>query len=95
MIMHAATISEWLVMDESHLVHGFQQAVQALNEFQNDVVLDFSSVCRIDTAAIREMHKLAGVAEEHSVRVGLRGINVDIYRVLKLVKLASRFSFLT
>ena len=30
-----------------------------------------------------------------AVKVGLRGVNVEIYKVLKLVKLASRFSFLT
>ena len=65
------------------------------NDFQNDLVVDFSKVRRIDAAALREMDKLAGVADTHSVKVGLRGVNVDIYKVLKLVKLASRFSFLT
>lgn len=93
--MHAATISEWLVMDETQLVHGLQQAALALQDFQNDVLLDFSSVRRIDAAALRELDTLAGVAEAHSVKVGLRGVNVDIYKVLKLVKLASRFSFRT
>ena len=93
--MHAATISEWLVMDETQLVHGLQQAAQALNNFQNDVVLDFSSVRRIDAAALREMEKLAGIADAHAVKVGLRGVNVDIYKVFKLVKLASCFSFLS
>jgi anti-anti-sigma regulatory factor len=95
MIMHAATISEWLVMNEEHLLHELQQAAQMLGDFQKDVVLDFSSVRRIDAAATRELEKVAGIADVHSVKVSLRGINIDIYRVLKLVNLASRFSFLT
>ena len=34
------------------------------------------------------------IADEKGVKVVLRGVNVDVYKVLKLVKLASRFSFL-
>ena len=49
---------------------------------------------RIDPSAVREMEKLAGVADDKAVKVGLRGVNIDIYKVLKLVKLAPRFSFL-
>ena len=37
---------------------------------------------------------LAGIADDKAVKVVLRGVNVDIYKVLKLMKLASRFSFL-
>jgi anti-anti-sigma regulatory factor len=58
------------------------------------VVLDFSSVRRIDPNALRAMEKLAGLADGKAVKVVLRGVNVDIYKVLKLVKLTSRFSFL-
>lgn len=93
--MHAATISEWLVMNEEHLLQELQQATQMLGDFRKDLVLDFSAVRRIDTAATRELEKLVGIADGHSVKVGLRGVNIEIYRVLKLVKLASRFSFLT
>jgi anti-anti-sigma regulatory factor len=93
--MHAPTVSEWLVMDEAQLVHEVQQAADSLNDLANDLLLDFSGVRRIDAAAIREMDKLASVADADSVKIGLRGVNVHIYKVLKLVKLASRFSFLS
>jgi len=39
------------------------------------------------------MESLAGRADEKAVKVVLRGVNVDIYKVLKLMKLAPRFSF--
>jgi len=37
---------------------------------------------------------LAARAQEKSVRLVLRGVKVNVYKVLKLVKLAPRFSFL-
>ena len=39
------------------------------------------------------METLADSADEKAVKVVLRGVNIDIYKVLKLAKLASRFSF--
>ena len=35
---------------------------------------------------------VARIADEKSVKVVLRGVSVDVYKVLKLVKLAHRFS---
>ncbi len=72
-----------------------QTARETLDSAQGDVVLDFSSVRRIDPSGLRAMEKLAGIADDKAVKVVLRGVNVDIYKVLKLVKLTSRFSFLT
>ena len=60
---------------------------------QSDVVLDFSAVRRIDPNALRAMEKLAGFADGKAVKVVLRGLNVEIYKVLKLMRLTSRFSF--
>ena len=86
--------AEWLEIDGERVVTALQVAREALDSAQNDVVLDFSSVRRIDPSALRAMEKLAGIADEKAVKVVLRGVNVDIYKVLKLVKLTSRFSFL-
>lgn len=86
--------AEWLEIDGERVVQGLQAAREALNTAQGDVVLNFSSVCRIDPQALRAMEKLAGLADGKAVKVVLRGVNVDIYKVLKLVKLTSRFSFL-
>ena len=49
---------------------------------------------RIDPNALTEMEELASLADEKGVKVVLRGVNVDIYEVLKLMKLTSRFSFM-
>ena len=49
----------------------------------------------LDGNAVRELEELAGLAEGRSVKVVLRAVNVGIYRVLKLLKLTQRFSFLT
>jgi anti-anti-sigma regulatory factor len=57
------------------------------------VVLDFSSVRRIDPSVLRAMEEFAGKADNKGVKVVLRGVNVDVYKVLTLVNLTSRFSF--
>jgi len=86
--------AEWLEIDGERVVQGLQAARETLDTAQGDVVLDFSSVRRIDPNALRAMEKLAGLADGKAVKVVLRSVNVDIYKVLKLVKLTSRFSFL-
>ena len=86
--------AKWLEIDGERVVQGLQAAREALDTAQGDVVLNFSAVRRIDPHALRAMEKLAGLADGKAVKVVLRGVNVDIYKVLKLVKLTSRFSFL-
>ena len=41
------------------------------------------------------MEEFAGMADDKGVKVVLRGVNVGVYKVLKLVKLGSRFSFMS
>jgi anti-anti-sigma regulatory factor len=72
-----------------------QEAVEKLNRGESEVMLDFSSVLRIDGNVVSAIEELAGLADGKSVKVVLRAVNVDIYRVLKLLKLTQRFSFLT
>ena len=86
---------EWLEIEGERVVQTLQTARETLDGAQGDVVLDFSSVRRINPSGLRVMEKLAGIADDKAVKVVLRGVNVDIYKVLKLVKLTSRFSFLT
>jgi anti-anti-sigma regulatory factor len=83
-----------LTIDKDGLVSGLQQACKKLDRSENEMILDFSSIRRVDPGAIREMETLAAVAAEKSVNVALRGVNVDVYKVLKLVKLAPRFTFM-
>ncbi len=81
-------------IDPEHAAHSLrQEAVEQLGGAAEEIVLDFGAVARIDANAIRALEELAGLADERSVRVVLRGVNMDIYKVLKLVDLAARFGF--
>ena len=93
--MTMATFPVSLNIDGEPLVHALLEAREKLDTAQGDVFLDFSSVRRIDPSALREMAELAGIADDKAVKVVLRGVNIDIYKVLKVMKLATRFSFLT
>ena len=88
-------IGSWIEVDGERLVEALQEVQEKLDSADGEVVLDFSSVHRIDPSALRTMGKLADVADAKAVKVVLRGVNINVYKVLKLVKLASRFSFLT
>ena len=70
-----------------------QEALDRLDRAGDELVLDFSSVRRIEPEDLRALDALADRAGDLRVRVVLNAVNVDVYRVLKLVKLASRFSF--
>jgi anti-anti-sigma regulatory factor len=82
-----------LKIDGERVAQTLQEAFEKLDSAGGEVVLDFSSVRRIDPSALRAMEKLAGMADDKAVKVALCGVNIDIYKVLKLMKLASRFSF--
>jgi anti-anti-sigma regulatory factor len=88
-----AMMAVWLKIDEERVVQALQEAGEKLDGVEGEVALDFSSVRRIDASALREMAQFASIADRKGVKVELRGVNVDVYKVLKLVKLASRFSF--
>ena len=93
--MRKATVAVWVKIEAERVVPSLHQAAQKLDKVKDEIVLDFSSVHRIDPSALREMEQLIGAAEDRAIKVGLRGLNIQVYKVLKLVKLAPRFSFLT
>jgi anti-anti-sigma regulatory factor len=93
MVVRMTTSAGWLQIDGERVVDSLQTASEALGGAKGDLVLDFSSVRRIDPSGLKAMETLAGLADEKAVKIGLRGVNVDIYKVLKLMKLTSRFSF--
>ncbi len=84
----------WLKIDPERVARSVEEAVGKLDSAGGELVLDFSSVRRIDPSAIGAMEKLAAVAGEKGVKVALCGVTVEVYKVLKLVKLTARFSFL-
>lgn len=86
-------IAVFLNIDAERIVPALQEAGGNLDCAQGETVLDFSSVRRIDSGGLRALEEFARVADEKAVKVALRGVNVDVYKVLKLVKLTQRFSF--
>jgi anti-anti-sigma regulatory factor len=57
--------------------------------------LDLSNVYRLNANALRALEAFVSRAEEMSLRVVLHRVSVDVYKVLTLVKLTSRFSFVS
>ncbi len=88
-----AMIAVLLKIDEEHVAQALQEAGEKLDGTEGEVVLDFSSVRRIDPSALKAMEEFVGKADDKSIKAVLRGVNVDVYKVLTLVKLVSRFSF--
>ena len=84
----------WLKIDPERLHDSLEEAAAKLDPSEPEVVLDFSQVRRIDTAALQALTALADKAGQQSAHVVLCGVNVDVYKVLKLMKLAPRLSFL-
>lgn len=85
-------IADWLKVDGDRVALSLQEAQAKLDSSEGELVLDFSAVRRIDPGALRAMEDLASAADEKPVKVALRGVNVDVYKVLKLARLSSRFS---
>ena len=72
-----------------------QEAIEKVNCGESEVILDFSSVLRVDADVVGAMEELAGLADGKSVKVVLRAVNTDVYRVFKLLKLTRRFTFVS
>ena len=89
------TIAVWLEMDEKNVSRTLQEAGEKLAGVQDEIILDFSSVLRIDPGALQAIEEFTAVAAGKGVKVVLRGVNVGVYKVLKLVRPASRFSFVS
>lgn len=92
-VVRMAMISVWLNIDEKGVVPALQGVEEKLDGAEGEVIVDFAAVRRIDLSALRALEGLANIADKKPIKVVLRGVNVDVYKVLKLVKLAPRFSF--
>ncbi|MFN7997454.1 MAG: STAS domain-containing protein [Bryobacteraceae bacterium] len=71
-----------------------QDALQRI-ETVKDLVVDFTGVNRLDAAELLALEQLAAKTHDHSASVTLRGVHVDVYKVLKLAKVAAPFSFVS
>jgi len=86
-------IDVWLEVDGSRVAQVLNEAAEKLDSAGGDAFLDFSGVRRIDPSGLRALEDFAGAADGKTVKATLRGVNVDVYKVLKLARLSSRFSF--
>lgn len=84
-----------LKIDEERLVATLQEIGGRLESTVGDVIVDLSAVRRVNPAALDALAEFADMADEKEVNVVLRGVNVDVYRVLKLARLAQRFSLVS
>jgi anti-anti-sigma regulatory factor len=88
-----AMIAGFQKIDERNVTESLEQTSQTLDGEGQELTLDFSAVRRIDSRALRALEELARQAEKKKVHVILHGVNVDLYKTFKLIKLASQFSF--
>ena len=88
-----ATNGTWFKIDEKHTMQDLQTAANSVNRADSELVIDCSELARLDPRGVATLGALANKADEHEVKVVLHGVNVDIYKVLRLVKLTARFSF--
>ena len=85
----------WVQVNGKGMVQAFEEARAKLAAEDVEVVVDFSSVNRIDSGALRALEDVADAGDGKRTKVVLRGVDIDIYKVLKLMKLAPRFAFRT
>lgn len=88
-----AMIAMPLNMDEKRFALTLREAGAKLDGADGAAILDFSSVRRVDSNALRALEEFAQIAGDKGVKVVLRGVNIDVYKVLKLVKLTRLLSF--
>ncbi len=91
--MTMTTNGTWFKVDEKHTMQDLQAAADSLDRSDSELVIDCSELARLDPRALATLETVANKADEHQVRVVLHGVNVDVYKVLWLVKLTPRFSF--
>jgi len=82
-----------LPVEGERVASTLHEARKMLESAHDKVVLDFASVHRIDSGALRALRDLADTAGGNGKQLVLSNVSVDIYKVLKLMGLASRFSF--
>jgi ABC-type transporter Mla MlaB component len=86
------TIAMLVKIDGKRIADSVQEAQSKLNG-SSEAVLDFTCVLRVEPKDLVALEELVQVAENSGIKIELLGVNVGIYKVLKLAQLASRFAF--
>jgi len=82
-----------LSIDGSRVAGSLREILDKLEGAEGELVVDFSQVHRVDSADVQALEALAVTAGAKSVKVLLCGVSGDVYKTLKLAKLASCFGF--
>jgi anti-anti-sigma regulatory factor len=88
------TACESIVVNGERVAEALKAVCSGLPTDGSDVLLDFFLVHTLDPAAIEALEHLAGTAELMKVKVILRGVNVEMYKVMKLSDLTGKFLFI-
>jgi anti-anti-sigma regulatory factor len=88
------TTSTSLLVDSESPLKTLKEGAAMIGAADGELVLDFSAVRQIDAQSLRALEELAKQAEQAKLDVICRGVGVTVYKVLKLARLASRFSFI-
>lgn len=81
-------------LEERCLVVGLDAARESLEPNGAETVLDFSLVRRLDSRSLAALREFTVRAGEKQGKVTLRGLNVEVYKALKLARLTETFSFI-
>ncbi|HKD86028.1 MAG TPA: STAS domain-containing protein [Terriglobales bacterium] len=81
------------VVDGERVTEGLLAVAKNLEGAGPEALLDFFFVQDIDQGGLRALEDLASAAEEKRIKVILRGVNVEIYKVMKLSRLTERYTF--
>jgi anti-anti-sigma regulatory factor len=91
--MTTAIMAEFVKVDQENVIAVLKEAGRDLTKAEREVVVDCSSLEWVDSAIVKALQEFADTADRAGVKVGLRSVNIGVYKVLKLVRLAERFFF--
>lgn len=83
----------WPIADSDSVARAFEDAAGSLDSVDGEVTFELSAVPRVDARGLRAMETLAKAAQERKVKVALHGVNVGVYKALKLMGLTRSFQF--
>ena len=87
------TNAAFLSIDEGNLTSAFETAGETLEGEPGQFGVDLSCVRRIDSVGLNAIQDFAHRADEKKVKVVLRGVNANVYKMLKLARLTRHFLF--
>lgn len=87
------SVAVQIAIDPQRVEAALEEAGTMLDKTDGELILDLATVPRLAARDLRSLERLAAGADERGVRIVLRGAGSSLYKVLKLMKLSSRFLF--